>query len=871
MTSVQSPTSHRLPGAVRPVHYALRLQPDLGAFTFQGHVEIALDVAEEVNSITANAAELTIDSAAVVLPNGETLAARASLDEASERVTIHTERPVPMGQATLRLDFQGTLNDQLRGFYRSRYTGADGVERWLATTQFEATDARRAFPCWDEPNVKASFAVTLVIPEGLTAISNMPIAEESTAEGGAKAVAFQSTPPMSTYYLAFLVGDFVAVEQTDAGGVLHRIWATRGKEEQGRFALDHSVRLLEYLNGYFGTPYPLPKLDHIAVPDFAAGAMENWGCITYRETALLFDPQDSAAQTRQRILQVVAHEMAHMWFGDLVTMEWWDDLWLNESFASWMGDKAVDHLYPEWEMWTQFVSDDMNSAFALDALRTSHPIEQPVNDPAEIRELFDAISYSKGGSVLRMLEDYLEPERFRQGLRDYIEAHAYANARGAHLWEALEKASGKPAVAIAGSWIKQTGFPVVNVDVLRGNEGVSLSLHQRRFLYDDLIGTDAPHDDATWQIPVAIAREDSLAGLPTLMDEREMTLGLDPSGSPTDWIKVNAGQTSFFRANYGEDEWERLRHAVDASELPPPDRLGLQSDAYALMRAGHLPATVFLSLARAYDGENEATVLGDLASNLRGVQVLLSDQPFIDAFDAFARDRFAQAAARAGWDAAPGEGHLDALYRATALGQYGGYGATATVAEAAARFNAYASEGAALHPDIRSIAYALAALDGDRETYETMWRLYGEADLHEEKMRLLGAMTNFKRQDLLSDLLERAMNPEIVRSQDTVLVLVRAGMNRHARDLTWEFIKEHWEELDRRYGKGGFAIMRLVEVSGRFTTSARAEEVKAFFDANPVPSAARTVQQCLERIRLNEAWVARNAAPLEAWLASAAS
>ena len=861
-----SPTAYVLSRSVLPTHYDLRLAPDLDRYTFDGELTVSLAIAEPVSTITLHAAELDVSSAVVALPGGEQVAGVPAVDEEAESLTIAFDRELPPGEAALRLRFAGTLNDQLRGFYRSQYRDADGATRTLAATQFEATDARRAFPCWDEPAIKASFDVTLVIPDGFAAISNMPAAGETQTDGK-RVVRFQTTPRMSTYYLAFLVGDFAAVETTDDAGVLHRVFATRGKKEYGRFALEHSVRILRYMNDYFGVPYPLPKVDHVAVPDFAAGAMENWGCITYRETALLFHSANSAAQARQRILEVVAHEMAHMWFGDLVTMEWWDDLWLNESFASWLGDKTVDHLYPEWAMWTQFVSNSTNEALALDGLRNSHPIEQQVNDPAEIRELFDAISYSKGGSVLRMLEDWLGPERFRQGLRDYVSAHAYGNARGADLWQALERASGLPAIAVANSWVKQTGYPVLDAQIDRAPNATAVRLHQSRFLYDHLLGAENRGEEGeggVWKVPVSVA--DGSGGRASLLMEQANGAVETAPGVP--WIKVNAGQTGFFRVNYDPGEWERLRRAVANRELDPTDRLGLQNDAYALMRAGRLPATVFLPLARAYDNEPDAIVLADLASNLRGLHTLLWDDPSADAFEAFARDRFAPAAARAGWDAKEGEGHLDTLFRATALSQAGVYGNPPVVAEAQRRFAAFADTGAPLHPDIRSVAFNLAAQEGGKLVYDTLWGAYHDADMHEERVRLLRALAQVRRPDLLSDLLDKAMDPDVVRAQDTVIVLIQASMNRRGRDMVWAFIEANWAELDRRYGKGGFAIMRLVETAGRFTTSARAQEVEAFFAAHPAPSAARTLQQALERIRLNERWLARNAAPIGEWLAA---
>ena len=413
----------QLPTGVRPTRYVLNLEPNLDTFKFDGYVSIDVEVEEATSEIVLNSAELDIHYARITLSSGSSYRATGiSLDEERETLTVSFDSPIPAGTAQLGIDFTGELNDKLRGFYRSSYTDVDGNQRWMATTQFESTDARRAFPCWDEPAVKATFDVTLIVPEELEVISNTEPVTTTVGASGKKSVRFAETPIMSTYLLAFIVGDLACVEDRTEDGVLMRVWATRGNEDKGQFALETSMDLLDYFHQYFGVPYPLSKLDHIAIPDFAAGAMENWGAITYREVALLVDPENSSAGTREIVAAIVSHEMAHQWFGNLVTMEWWDDLWLNESFASWMGDKAVDYLHPEWEMWTQFLTHDTGSALNLDGLRNSHPIEQEVGNPAEIGQLFDAISYSKGGSILRMLEHYLGCGRLPEGTPDIHQA-----------------------------------------------------------------------------------------------------------------------------------------------------------------------------------------------------------------------------------------------------------------------------------------------------------------------------------------------------------------------------------------------------------------------------------------------------------------
>ena len=862
--------STRLPENVRPVHYRLTLEPDLTAFTFMGQEEIEVTVEALTAEITLNASELNISRATVqTAEGGESEASAIEHDEGRERVTLRFASPLPTGRAVLRLDFTGTLNDQLRGFYRSSYTDSDGVDRHLATTQFEATDARRAFPCWDEPAVKATFEVTLVVSEELEAISNMPVAGTEPASDGRKAVTFDRTPAMSTYLLAFIVGDMACVEGHASDGTLVRVWATRGKEELGRFALENSIAALSYMNDYFGIPYPLAKMDHIAVPDFAAGAMENWGAITYRETALLYDPENSAPQAKQRVLEVVAHEMAHMWFGDLVTMEWWDDLWLNESFASWMGDKTVDHLYPEWEMWTQFVSHDTNTALGLDGLRNSHPIEANVDDPAEIRELFDAISYSKGGSVLRMLEDYVGAETFQKGLHSYLSAHSYGNARGAHLWDAINTAAveadlglGVPVVPLMEAWIKQTGYPVLTAEIARDADEPEVAVAQSRFLYDHLLAETG--DAALWPVPVSIASGGDGASSKHVLSGERARLA---TGAGAGWVKLNAGQTGFFRVAYAEDEWRRLGEAIADGALPPVDRLGLQNDAYALVRSSHLPATVFLELAESFVGETDAIVWGDLAANLRGLESLLSSTPHLDAYRTYARSLLARIAAQVGWDAQPGDGHLESLRRSVVINQFGGYGDGGTLAEALTRFRKHASGEGTLVPDMRAAAFGLSSLQSGQDVSDALWRLYGEADLHEEKVRILGALTRTRDSELLAGLLNRSLTDE-VRSQDTPIVLVLAGASPEGREQTWRFVLDNWGELDRRYGKGGFAIMRLVGIASGFASAEREAETREFFETHPAPSAARSIQQALESIRLNTKWLELNADTAGAWLAS---
>ena len=857
-------TPTMLPKSVRPSAYDLTLCPNLDDFTFWGEESIDVSLMSATSEIVMNCDEIQIQDANLTIGGNRTIDA-SSIDFDAEAETVRLTFPdeLPQGDARLYLRFTGELNEKLRGFYRSKYTDADGQEKHLATTQFEATDARRAFPCWDEPSIKASFRVTLLVPSHLTALSNMEVLSENEVEPGLKKVEFAETPVMSTYLLAFIVGDLGHIEKESSDGTMIRVWTTPGKEAQGVFALDVSADLLTYFNEYFGIPYPLRKMDHVAIPDFAAGAMENWGLITYREIAILVDPENSSAGTKQIVASIVSHEMAHQWFGNLVTMAWWDALWLNESFASWMGDKAVDHLFPDWKTWTGFVSSDTTSALDLDGLKNSHPIHQEVKNPAEIGQLFDEISYSKGASVLRMLEDFLGAERFRQGLHDYLSKHSYGNANTGDLWDALAAASDDPVPEMMGTWVNQTGYPYLDARIDRKSASITVSAEQRRFSYDAII-EDAEHDESIWYAPLRVRSESGGRVSSTLMRGRSASLEIE--GKPGDWIKINPEQTGFFRVKYQTNDLALLKPGIENLLLSPIDRLGIQNDAYALSRAGIQPATDFLEVALAYTNEMDAYVWDDLSANLASLNSLIANEPFSDSYREFARGLFAPAGARAGWDPSPGEGHLDALLRSTVLAGLGEYGDFATLAEAKRRFEKYAEDQSLVNPDIRKVILTLAAKQGDSEMYHAMWELEQSVEMEEEKVRLLRALSKFDDATLLRTTLERSLDTNFVRTHNTVGIMASTAANPNGRDLAWEFLKSNWREFNRRYGEGGFSLMTLVGIAGEFTTQEKLEDVEKFFADTPIPAAERTIRQSLEAIRLNIAWLNENRGELGEWL-----
>ncbi|XP_023932531.1 puromycin-sensitive aminopeptidase, partial [Lingula anatina] len=625
-----------------------------------------------------------------------------------------------VGPGKLHFSFTGILNDKMRGFYRSKYTHPNGETRHGAVTQFEATDARRAFPCWDEPAVKATFDVTLVVPKDRVALSNMPVESETALESDSnlKVLKYGRTPVMSTYLLAFVVGEFDYVEAKDADNVLVRVYTPLGKKEQGQFALEVSCKTLPFYKNYFKLGYPLPKIDLIAIPDFALGAMENWGLVTYRETALLVDPENSSSSAKQWVALVVGHELAHQWFGNLVTMEWWTHLWLNEGFASFIEYLCVDHCFPEYDIWNQFASTDFTRALELDALKNSHAIEVPVGHPSEIDEIFDAISYSKGASVIRMLHDYIGDESFKKGLSDYLTKFSHKNTFTEDLWASLEQASGKPVAAIMNTWTKQMGFPVLKVSDKQEGSNRVLTITQEKFCAD---GKGDANDSSLWKVPVKIctASSPSIPVKILLLEEKSATVVLE-NVKPEDWVKVNPGSVAFYRTQYSTTMLEALLPGIRSHALSPRDRLGLQNDLFALAMAGTISAVDVFKVLPAFETEDNYTVWSDLATNLANMAVPLQYTDFFDSFKAFGCKLFDKIAQKLGWDPKPKESHLDAMLRGLVLGRLGTYGHEATVAEARKRFQAHAEGSTILPADLRGPTYTVVLKHGDDEVFEQL-------------------------------------------------------------------------------------------------------------------------------------------------------
>ncbi|XP_067928547.1 puromycin-sensitive aminopeptidase-like [Watersipora subatra] len=847
----------RLPLKVVPSNYNVTLTPDLTAFTFTGSETITVEVKEKTRVIAINSADIEIQSVKFNDMTGE-----IKMDSDTETATFTFPDMLPLGQGTLSLVFTGCLNDKLKGFYRSKYTTPAGEERHGAVTQFEATDARRALPCWDEPACKATFDVTLVVPKNRVALSNMPVISECKTESGLRSVSFARTPIMSTYLLAFVVGEYDFVEGRDSDGVLIRVYTPLGKAEQGTFALEVAKKTLPFYKEYFGVAYTLPKIDLIGIADFAIGAMENWGLVTYRERCLLVDPENSSSVSKQYVALIVGHELAHQWFGNLVTMEWWTHLWLKEGFASFIEYLCVDHCFPEFDIWTQFVNQDLSQALDLDALNNSHPIEVPVGHPAEVDEIFDAISYNKGASVIRMLHSWIGDEAFRKGLNQYLSKFAYKNAFTEDLWDSLAEASGKPVREVLSTWTSQMGFPVLQVSETLEDGHRALTITQSKFCADG----KSSESDFQWMVPIDItcATNPLKPFYSTVLSSKSSTISLD-GVKAGDWVKLNPGTIGVYRVHYSSTMLDSLIPAVSNMSLPARDRLGLQNDLFALAKAGLSSSVDVLKVAEAYKSENNYTVWSDLASNLSTISLIMQYTDCSPLMDSYNIKLFSDVAARVGWEKKQGESPLDAMLRALVLSMLGHSGHTDTVQEAMSRFEQHISGEKSLDADLRSAVYGTVVKKGDKSHFDNLMKVYETSELSEEKVRVLRVLGYVKDEQQINNVLQFAISDK-VRSQDAVSCFAGVATSVLGRQLTWEFVQANWKKLSIMFEKGSLQA-RLVKISIQdFVNRSIIPEIKEFFKKNPAPAASRVIQQSFENIELNAAMLERDREAIKSYL-----
>lgn len=850
-----------LPANVVPTHYDLTLEPDLTKFTFDGTVIVDLDVAEDSNSISLHTLELDIHSTKVS-SDGKVISEspQISYDEKTQVSKIDFSDVIPKGsKAQLEIKFTGQLNDKMAGFYRSTYKKEDGTEGILATTQMEATDARRSFPCFDEPALKATFTVTLVADKNLTCLSNMDVASETEAHSGKKAVKFNKSPLMSTYLVAFIVGELNYIETNDFR-VPVRVYAPPGQDiEHGRFSLNLAAKTLAFYEKVFGIEFPLPKMDQVAIPDFAQGAMENWGLITYRVVDLLLDEKSSGAATKERVAEVVQHELAHQWFGNLVTMDWWEGLWLNEGFATWASWYSCNAFYPEWKVWETFVTDSLQGGLALDSLRSSHPIEVPVKRADEINQIFDAISYMKGSCVLRMVSTYLGEDVFLEGVRKYLKKHAYGNTQTGDLWASLAEVSGKQVEEVMASWTKQIGFPVVTVSD-SGSDAIHVK--QNRFLRT---GDVKPEEDQVLYPVLLGLRTKEGVDRSLILDKREADFKV-PS---TDFFKLNADHTSPYRTSYSPERLAKLGKAAKDGLLSVEDRAGMIADAGALAQSGYQKTSGVLSLLKGFDSETEFVVWNEIIARLTAMQGawIFEDKVVRDGLENFQRSLVSSKAHAMGWQFSDNDGHVEQQFKAMLFGSAGLSGDEQIITAAKDMFSKYmAGDKNALHPNIRGSVFAMALKYGGKDEYEKILDFYRTSKSSDERNTALRCLGRAKQPELIQQTLDLLFSGEI---KDQDIYMPTAGLRSHPEGIEalFKWMVSNWDELYKRLPPALSMLGSMVQImTSSFTKPEQLAQVEKFFADKNTSGYDQALAQSLDGVRSKISWLGRDKSDVAGWL-----
>src|SRR6266542_2729079 len=852
-------TPGELPKEVVPTDYSIRIVPNIDALEFSGTETVKLDVRNPVHRLVLNALEMDISDASL---DGKVLPKSAiPIDRENELIILALPSELAAGNHRLALSFSGKINQQGQGLFYMRYQeqGSPAVaeKKFMLGTQFEATDARRFFPCWDEPAFRARFQLTTVVPGNWVAVSNMPIESEKKIAGG-KEVRFAATPPMSSYLNVFVAGEFDLIESR-IGPTQIRVIATKGKAELGRYALEATAQILQYYNDYFGVPYPLPKLDQIALPGGFGGAMENWGGITCCESWRSFEPKNCSAETKQIIYEVIAHEMAHMWFGDLVTMAWWDNLWLNEGFASWMGTKCTSHFNPQWEVWmrretprdpTRRVGIAKEAAMEGDARSTTHPTQQPVATEAEANSAFDDITYKKGQSLLRMLESFLGEEVFRDGIRRYIAEHQYSNATTADLWNALSEASKKPIGEIAAGWTEQPGFPVVKVEREAGGK---VSLRQERFTVNF---KNAP--PLEWKIPLtySVVREEPGTLLMTSKLESLQNIPADRA------LKLNVNGAGNYRVEYDEPSWKLLLEALP--KLGVEDRVNLLSDAWALVQAGRVPVSRYFGLVEKLPASTELAEREQIINVLDFINRLLVGSPEREKFQRYSRSLLRPTFDRLGWEPKKGEPSTAGNLRASLINALGDLNDSEIIAGCRERSEKYLANPASLAPDLRPPVLAVVGHYADEKTWSKLHELGLKTTSIEEKQNYYNALAEAIDPKLVKKALPIALTDELPTSRAVFLVPAVARDSGHP-EIAWEFAKANMKTLLAKIDAAG-ANRYVPGLFTFFSDDLRADELKSYAKNNLSAARAREVAKVVDEVQFRAEFKRRIGPQVNTWI-----
>jgi len=796
-----------LPSSVTPSHYYIELSPDLDALTFLGSQEVRLVVSGVTKEITMHAKEIIIDTATY----GEKAAAMTSISYNLKynTVTIGFDEELPIGEGVLKMKFKGILNSDMNGFYKSTYTDAKGQKKTVASTQFESLDARRAFPCWDEPAQKCTFDISLVIKRNLCAVSNMPeVKVTSIANTDLVKIDFDTSPKMSTYLVAFCVGEFDWVSARSKGGVFVRVLTPPGRSAEGKFSLDVAVKCLDFYDDFFQIKYPLPKLDMICITEFAMGAMENWGLVTYRETAIMVDEAKASVQNKQRVAIVVAHELAHQWFGNLVTMKWWDGLWLNEGFAAFMEHFAVDAILPEYKIWEQFTVDAFSHAQRLDAMRSSHPIIVPIRHAEEVEQVFDAISYCKGSCVVNMVYCTLGFDKFREGLRIYMNRHKYGNTETRDLWNCWTEATGGQVQVheLMDAWTTQIGYPMVRVESEQwSKEEVTFTLNQERFLSDGSFNA-ATDVDTVWSIPLLFTTSSTTSSTAVLMTNKTQSFTVKLS-SDSDYVKINAGQKALIRVSHSKKMLHRLvTHGVPTGSLSDVDVASLLLDAYALCKANQMSVEDLVLVMKSVSPSTRSLVIWNaISASFTAMNLFLEDvggEP-LRKFQEFGKVFVASALKQIGWDASSTDNHTDKLVRALVIGMLDAFAWNdeETLRECRRRFDGHFSEPALLPNEFKTTVFKIVLMNGDVKEYDRILGIFKGTEDNSEIMKVYGSLGAASSRDLKVRTLNWAYFDPAVKLQDFFYCIGPVASSKEGGLIAWNFFKDNFEAVKAKLKK----------------------------------------------------------------------
>ena len=840
-------TPGALPKDVVPVEYALHIVPDLAARSFRGTGSYRIEVLQPTRRIVLHALEIEVVSAELRGPGRSvTTLGPPEADEARQLLAFTFPTPLPRGQYTLDLAWTGKINANAEGLYADLYQSPAGPRALLAT-EMEPSNARRLLPCWDEPSFRARFRVSVDLPPGFAGYSNMPVERREALPDGGLRLAFATTPRMFSGRLSRVIG--AVGDDTELGVVV-----TAGKAGRAQYALDAAKQLLPYYGDYFGTRYPLPKLDQIGVPGGFGGAMENWGAIVYTESALLVDPASSPEQTRQVVYGTVAHEIAHQWLGNLVTMAWWDDLWLNESFAQWMAIKASERFHPEWRVTLQ-ANEGREQAMDLDARASTHPIHQPIATESEAESAFDRITYEKGGAFLRMLEAWLGEEPFRRGIRAYLDKHRYSNTTGADLWQALAAVSGEPVATLATDWTTQSGFPVVSVDARCQGGSREVSLRQEQL--QTVAGTEGAAS-RRWSIPLQLRSGDGGPDTRVLLQAPSATRVLPGCDGA---LLVDAGNVGFYRVRYAPPLFDAL--LAEWPRLPDAARMKLLSDTGALVRADQVALASWLDLLARLGNEPRLALWIRVVNQLADFDRLLLDEPSRPALDRFAVRLIAPRFAQLGWEEKAGESGEDRQLRGLLAGALARHGDAGAIAESRARFARFLADRASLPPALLAPVLQSVGRYADAATWEQLRVLAAAAPTGEERFRYFRALGEARDPALAERNLRLALAADVPRLMRREMVAMVAASGHLA--LAWAFSREHADALlaDTTLHGGGRYFGRIVDTAA---SAAIADELEAFVATRLPAEALADARRAGDEIRTRAQLKARLAPQLAAAL-----